>query len=85
MYHDASTRTCGSRGSKARYRAVKFGDVRSRLRGEGVNACRPARDGRREVCPPRQVREIVPRLAQGAHDCQATMERVRDAMKLRII
>ena len=72
---------------KTRYRAGKVGDVEVKTKlAQAMNATlAPMRERRREVLArPEHVREIlVGGIAPGAREAQATMERVRDAVRLR--
>jgi tryptophanyl-tRNA synthetase len=88
MYHDVfNTDLAEVEDLKSRYRAGKVGDVEVKTKlARAINAAlAPIRERRREiVARPDRVREIViegSRKARGiAHE---TMERVRDAVKLR--
>jgi len=72
---------------KARYRAGKVGDVEVKTKlARALNAyLEPLRERRREVMAnPARLREIaVEGSRQARVVAQATMERVRDAVKLR--
>jgi tryptophanyl-tRNA synthetase len=88
MYHDAfNPDTAEVEDLKARYRAGKVGDVEVKTKlARALNAhLEPMRARRAEVVArPETVREILhegSRKARGI--AQDTMERVRDAMKLR--
>jgi tryptophanyl-tRNA synthetase len=88
MYHDAfNADTAEVEELKARYRAGKVGDVevKTKLAAAMNAALEPLRARRREVMSrPERIREIAvegSRKARGI--AQATMERVRDAVKLR--
>jgi tryptophanyl-tRNA synthetase len=88
IYHDVfNTDAAEVEDLKTRYRAGKVGDVEVKTKlAKAINATlAPMRDRRREVMArPDQVREILiegSRKARGI--AQATMERVRDAVKLR--
>ena len=88
IYHDVfNTDAAEVEDLKTRYRAGKVGDVEVKTKlATAINATlAPMRDRRREVMArPDQVREILiegSRKARGI--AQATMERVRDAVKLR--
>ena len=88
MYHDAfNTDAAEVEDLKTRYRAGKVGDVEVKTKlAKAVNAhLEPLRERRREVlAKPGQVREIVHEGSRKARViAQATMERVRDAVKLR--
>ena len=88
IYHDVfNTDAAEVEDLKARYRAGKVGDVEVKTKlAKAINAAlAPMRERRREVMTrPDRVREILiegSRTARGI--AQATMERVRDAVKLR--
>jgi tryptophanyl-tRNA synthetase len=88
MYHDAfNTNTAEVEELKTRYRAGKVGDVEVKTKlANAMNAVlEPMRERRRTVMGrPDRIREIVvegSRRARGI--AQVTMERVRDAVKLR--
>jgi tryptophanyl-tRNA synthetase len=88
MYHDAfNADTAEVEELKARYREGKVGDVevKTKLAAAMNAALEPLRARRREVMSrPERIREIAvegSRKARGI--AQATMERVRDAVKLR--
>ena len=88
MYHDAfNANTAEVEDLKARYRAGKVGDVEVKTKlAAAINATLdPLRERRREVITkPERVREIVVEGSRKARTvAQATMERVRDAVKLR--
>jgi tryptophanyl-tRNA synthetase len=87
MYHDAfNPDTAQVDDLKARYRQGKVGDVEVKTTlARALNAnLEPLRERRREIMAyPERIREIVvegSRQARGI--AQATMERVRDAVKL---
>jgi len=88
MYHDAfNPDTAEVADLKTRYRAGKVGDVEVKTKlANAMNAMlEPMRERRREVMnKPDRIREIAvegSRRARGI--AQHTMERVRDAVKLR--
>ena len=88
MYHDAfNTDAAEVEDLKTRYRAGKVGDVEVKTKlARAMNAVlAPLRERRREVMArPDRVREILiegSRQARGI--AEQTMERVRDAVKLR--
>ncbi|HLG57475.1 MAG TPA: tryptophan--tRNA ligase [Vicinamibacterales bacterium] len=88
MYHDAfNADTAEVEELKARYRAGTVGDVevKTRLAAAMNAALEPLRARRRDVMArPERIRDIAvegSRKARGI--AQATMERVRDAVKLR--
>src|SRR5687767_9334964 len=88
MYHDAfNTDAAEVEDLKTRYRAGKVGDVEVKTKlAAAMNAMlEPMRARRRDVMArPERIREIAvegSRKARGI--AQATMERVRDAVKLR--
>jgi tryptophanyl-tRNA synthetase len=88
MYHDAfNPDTAEVDDLKARYREGKVGDVEVKTKlAKAMNAMlEPMRERRREVAAkPARVREIVVEGSRKARVvAQATMERVRDAVKLR--
>ena len=88
MYHDAfNTDTAEVDDLKARYREGKVGDVEVKTKlAKAMNAMlEPMRERRREVAAnPGRVREIVVEGSRKARTiAHATMERVRDAVKLR--
>jgi tryptophanyl-tRNA synthetase len=88
MYHDAfNTDSAEVEDLKARYQAGKVGDVEVKTKlAKAMNAVLdPLRERRREVlASPGQIREIVHEGSRKARIiAQATMERVRDAVKLR--
>jgi tryptophanyl-tRNA synthetase len=88
MYHDAfNTNVAEVDDLKTRYRAGKVGDVevKTKLAAALNAALEPVRERRRAVmAKPDHIREI---LVEGSRRAkviaQATMDRVRDAMKLR--
>ena len=88
MYHDAFNDDAGEiEDLKARYRAGKVGDVevKTKLARALNSTLEPLRERRREVnARPDRIREI---LVEGSRKArvvaQATMERVRDAVRLR--
>ena len=79
--------TLVARDLKARYRAGKVGDVEVKTKlAKALNAClEPLRERRREVMAnPAHLREVVVEGSRKARVvAQATMDRVRDAVKLR--
>ena len=88
MYHDAfNTNVAEVEDLKTRYRAGKVGDVEVKTKlANAMNAMlEPMRERRRQVMStPDRIREIAvegSRKARGI--AQHTMERVRDAVKLR--
>ena len=88
IYHDAFNQdTAEVEDLKARYRAGTVGDVEVKDRlARAMNAMlEPMRERRREVMArPGQIREIAVEGSRKARTiAQATMERVRDAVKLR--
>jgi tryptophanyl-tRNA synthetase len=88
MYHDAfNPDTAEVDDLKARYRAGKVGDVEVKTKlAKAINAVLdPLRERRREMLTrPGQIREIVYEGSRKARTiAQATMERVRDAVKLK--
>ena len=88
MYHDAFNPDVAEvEDLKARYRAGKVGDVEVKTKlARALNAyLEPLRERRREVMAnPARLREIaVEGSRQARVVAQATMERVRDAVKLR--
>jgi tryptophanyl-tRNA synthetase len=88
MYHDAfNADTAEVEDLKSRYRAGKVGDVEVKTKlARAINtALEPMRERRRAVLArPGYVREIaVEGSRQARAIAQATMERVRDAVKLR--
>jgi len=88
MYHDAfNTDTAEVDDLKARYRAGKVGDVEVKTKlAKALNAAlEPIRERRREVTTrPDRLREIAVEGSRKARAiAQQTMERVRDAVKLR--
>lgn len=86
MYHDAfNPDTAEVEDLKARYRAGKVGDVEVKTKlAQAINAMlEPMRERRRAIRPER-VRDIAVEGSRRARTlAQATMERVRDAVKLR--
>jgi tryptophanyl-tRNA synthetase len=86
MYHDAfNPNTAEVEDLKARYRAGKVGDVEVKTKlANAMNAfLEPMRERRRAV-KPADVREIAIEGSRAARAiAQQTMERVRDAVKLR--
>jgi len=88
MYHDAfNPDTAEVEDLKARYRAGKVGDVevKTKLARAMNTMLDPMRERRREVAArPERIREIAVEGSRKARViAQATMERVRDAVKLR--
>jgi tryptophanyl-tRNA synthetase len=88
IYHDAfNTNTAEVEDLKTRYRAGKVGDVEVKTKlAAAMNAMlEPMRERRREVmAQPERLREIAVEGSRKARTtAQATMERVRDAVKLR--
>jgi tryptophanyl-tRNA synthetase len=88
MYHDAfNSDTAEVEDLKARYRAGKVGDVEVKTKlANALNAyLDPMRERRRTAAArPEQLREIVVEGSRKARAiAQQTMERVRDAVKLR--
>ena len=88
IYHDAFNPDAAEvEDLKARYRAGTVGDVEVKTRlARAMNAMlEPMRERRREVMArPGQIREIAVEGSRKARTiAQATMERVRDAVKLR--
>ena len=88
MYHDAFNADAGEVADlKARYRAGAVGDVEVKTKlARALNAAlEPMRERRREVVArPDRIREVVVEGSRRARViAQATMERVRDAVKLR--
>ncbi len=88
MYHDAfNTDTAEVDDLKARYRAGKVGDVevKTKLAGAMNAALEPMRSRRAELLArPDDLRDIVIEGSRRARTiAQATMERVRSAVKLR--
>jgi tryptophanyl-tRNA synthetase len=88
LYHDAFNPDVAEvEDLKARYRAGKVGDVEVKTKlARAMNAAlAPIRERRREILErPDRVKEILvegSRKARGI--AQATMERVREAVKLR--
>jgi tryptophanyl-tRNA synthetase len=86
MYHDAfNADTAEVEDLKARYRAGTVGDVEVKTKlAKAMNAMlEPMRERRRDIKPER-VREIAVEGSRKARAiAQQTMERVRDAVKLR--
>jgi tryptophanyl-tRNA synthetase len=88
MYHDAFNPDAAQiEDLKTRYRAGKVGDVevKTKLAAALNGALEPLRQRRREVVArPDHIREILVEGSRRARViAQATMERVRDAMRLR--
>ena len=88
MYHDIfNPDTAEVDDLKARYRAGKVGDVEVKTKlARAMNAAlEPMRERRREVLArPERIREIAVEGSRKARAiAQATMERVRDGVKLR--
>jgi len=88
MYHDAfNADTAEVEDLKARYRAGAVGDVEVKTKlARALNASlEPMRERRREMSAhPDRIREIAVEGSRRARVvAQATMERVRDAVKLR--
>ena len=88
MYHDIfNPDTAEVDDLKARYRAGKVGDVEVKTKlARAMNAAlEPMRERRREVLArPERIREIAVEGSRTARAiAQATMERVRDGVKLR--
>jgi tryptophanyl-tRNA synthetase len=88
MYHDIfNADTAEVEDLKARYRAGKVGDVEVKTKlARAMNAAlNPMRERRREVMArPERVREILVEGSKKARGiAHQTMERVRDAVKLR--
>src|SRR6185436_4928479 len=88
MYHDAFNPNAAEvEDLKTRYRAGKVGDVevKTKLANAMNAALEPMRERRRFVASnPEQIREIAIEGSRKARViAQATMERVRDAVKLR--
>ncbi len=88
MYHDAfNTDVAQVDDLKARYRAGKVGDVEVKTKlAAALNATlEPIRERRRAIMArPDHIRELLVEGSRRARViAQATMERVRDAMKLR--
>jgi len=88
IYHDAfNPDTAEEEDLKARYQAGKVGDVEVKTKlAKAVNeVLAPIRERRREIMErPERVKEILvegSRKARGI--AQGTMERVREAVKLR--
>jgi tryptophanyl-tRNA synthetase len=88
MYHDAfNTDRAQVNDLKARYRTGKVGDVEVKTKlAAALNATlEPVRERRRAIMArPDHIREILVEGSRRARViAQATMERVRDAVKLR--
>jgi tryptophanyl-tRNA synthetase len=88
MYHDAfNTNVAEVEDLKQRYRAGKVGDVEVKTKlAAALNAMlEPMRERRRElVSGPERIREIAVEGSRKARQiAQVTMDRVRDAVKLR--
>ena len=88
MYHDAFNANAAEvEDLKTRYRAGKVGDVevKTKLAAAMNQVLEPMRERRREwVARPQDLREIAVEGSRRARTvAQATMERVRDAVKLR--
>jgi tryptophanyl-tRNA synthetase len=88
MYHDAFNPDVAEVDDlKARYRAGNVGDVEVKTRlARALNAyLAPLRERRREVMAhPARLREVAVEGSRRARvQAQATMDRVRDAVKLR--
>ena len=88
MYHDAfNPDTAEVEDLKARYREGKVGDVevKTKLARAMNTMLEPMRERRRQVAEkPERIREIAIEGSRKARAiAQATMERVRDAVKLR--
>ena len=88
MYHDAFNPDAAEvEDLKARYRAGKVGDVEVKTKlAKAVNAVlAPLRERRREMLasPVRSARSCIEGSRKARAIAQATMERVRDAVKLR--
>jgi len=88
MYHDAfNADTAEVEDLKARYRAGKVGDVevKTRLAKAMNEVLEPLRERRRAMLSrPNYIRDVVYEGSRKARTiAQATMERVRDAVKLR--
>ncbi|HXE80046.1 MAG TPA: tryptophan--tRNA ligase [Vicinamibacterales bacterium] len=88
IYHDAfNTNREEVEDLKARYRQGKVGDVEvKRKLADAINArLEPLREKRRAVlAKPGYIREmLIEGSARARREAQTTMERVRDAMKLR--
>ena len=88
IYHEAfNPNTAEVDDLKERYRAGKVGDVEVKTKlARAMNAAlEPLRERRRAVTArPDQIREIAVEGSRKARRlAQATMERVRDAVKLR--
>jgi tryptophanyl-tRNA synthetase len=88
IYHDAfNTHTAEVEDLKTRYRAGKVGDVEVKTKlAAAMNAMlEPMRERRRDVmAKPERLREIAVEGSRKARTtAQATMDRVRDAVKLR--
>ena len=88
MYHDAFNPDAAEVDDlKTRYRAGKVGDVEVKTKlAKAMNATlAPIRERRREImATPERVKEVLVEGSRRARiTAQATMERVRDAVKLR--
>jgi tryptophanyl-tRNA synthetase len=88
MYHDAfNSNTAEVEDLKARYRAGRVGDVevKTKLAAAMNAALEPMRERRRDIMArPERIREIAIEGSRKARTiAQDTMERVRDAVKLR--
>jgi tryptophanyl-tRNA synthetase len=88
MYHDAFNANAAEvEDLKTRYRAGKVGDVevKTKLAAAMNQVLEPMRERRREwIARPQDLREIAVEGSRRARTvAQATMERVRDAVKLR--
>jgi len=88
MYHDAFNADAAEvEDLKTRYRAGSVGDVEVKTKlARALNAAlEPLRERRREVLArPNRIREVIVEGSRRARViAQATMERVRDAVKLR--
>ena len=88
MYHDAfNPDTAEVDDLKSRYRAGKVGDIEVKTKlAKAMNAMlEPMRERRRQVAEhPERIRDIAIEGSKKARViAQATMERVRDAVKLR--
>jgi tryptophanyl-tRNA synthetase len=88
MYHDAfNPDTAEVDDLKARYRAGKVGDVEVKMKlATAMNAAlAPIRERRREIAAkPDRVKEILVEGSRRARTiAQGTMERVREAVRLR--
>ena len=88
MYHDAFNPNAAEiEDLKTRYRAGAVGDVEVKTKlARAMNATlEPMRERRREIIArPERIREVAVEGSRKARTmAQATMERVRDAVKLR--